>query len=103
MSQTVDSEEMKREQHDVLEFTIMLLDTGAWYNELAKLEWSQVDLQKKEIHLWRPKVRIESILFMTDRVYNILKQRFDNAISEKYVFTNKKGEARGYVLAPIQN
>ena len=96
------SEEMKREQHDVLDFTVTLIDTGARYSEIAKLEWSQIDLEKKEIHLWRPKVRIESIIFMTDRVFNILKQRHKYMNSPKYVFTNKKGKARGYSPIAIQ-
>jgi len=40
----------KYEIHDVV---VMLLDTGARYNEIARLEWKAVDLTRKTIELWR--------------------------------------------------
>ena len=38
------------EIHDVV---VMLLDSGARYNEIARLEWKAVDLTRKTIELWR--------------------------------------------------
>jgi integrase len=42
--------EWQFEIHDVV---VMLLDTGARYNEIARLEWNNVDLKRKTIELWR--------------------------------------------------
>lgn len=78
------------------------LDTGARYSEIANITWDRIDLDRRMIHLWRPKVRNESIIYMTGRVFEILKRRKDSAAS-KYVFTNEKGGARGYAAKGIFN
>ena len=79
---------------DAYDLVVTLLDTGARYGELAKIEWKQIDLDRCEIHLWRPKVKNESVLFMTNRVHDILARRKIGA-STQYVFTNKAGEPQG--------
>ena len=38
---------------------------------------------------------------MTDRVYNILKERQRESVRNKHVFVNKKGNARGYAAVGI--
>jgi integrase len=73
------------EIHDVV---VMLLDTGARYNEIAKLEWKQVDLKEKTLELWRGKTDTASFVYMTDRVHRVLQRRAANKRHEQWVFTN---------------
>ena len=81
---------------DAYDLAILLLDTGARYSEIARLEWKQVSLVERSINLWRPKVQNESVLFMTDRVYEALNRRSGERNQYIHVFQNKKGERRGY-------
>ena len=76
-------------QHDAYDLIVLLLDTGARYSEIADLEW------------WRSKVQNESILFMTDRVHSILTRRLQDKTSQ-FIFTNRKGGARGYSSIAIR-
>src|SRR6185312_11113558 len=75
------------EMHDLV---FMYLDTGARYCEIARLEWSQVDLKQKTIELWRNKTKTESFIYMTDRVHQILQRRSEHKMHDRWVFTNWK-------------
>ena len=66
----------------------MLLDTGARYNEIARLEWKAVDLARKTIELWRGKTKTASFIYMTDRMHQILQRRAASKMHERWVFTN---------------
>ena len=88
--------DLKRTMQDAYDLVILLLDTGARYSEVANIKWSQIFLDQREIHLWRPKVQNETILYMTDRVYEVLKRRAGSRGSGLHVFRNKRGGARGY-------
>lgn len=92
--------EMKRSMQDAYDLVVMLLDTGARYGEIANIEWSRIDLNDRSIHLWRPKVQNEAILYMTDRVFAILSRRAVSAA--RYVFENKQGGPRGYASLAIR-
>lgn len=92
---------VKKAQHDAYDLIVLLLDTGARYSEIARLEWSQVDLESRVIHLWRSKVQNESILYMTDRAYGVLQRRHQHR-DNTFVFTNKKGGVRGYTSGAIR-
>lgn len=92
---------LKQEMQDKYDFLVMLLDTGARHGEIRTLEWSKVDLTERTISLWRPKVKNESILFMTDRVFQILERRKRDS-SSQYVFTNRSGGPMGYRPASIR-
>ena len=94
-------EQLKRAMQDAYDLVVLLLDTGARYSEIANIEWSRIDLAKREIHLWRPKVQNESVLYMTDRAYEILKRRAAKG-PNRWLFENKKGEARGYASQAIR-
>lgn len=87
---------IKNQMQDVHDFIILLLDTGARHGEICTLEWSQINLDQRSIALWRSKVKNESILFMTDRVFEVLLRRHANRNS-KFVFTNSNGEARKHI------
>lgn len=93
--------ELRRSMQDNHDLVVLYLDTGARYSELANIEWSRIHLKRREIHLWRPKVQNESVLYMTDRAYAILKRRYANR-QGKWVFSNKKGGPRGYAAMAIR-
>ena len=88
--------EFNAHQQQHYDFIVMLLDTGARFSEIATLEWSAIDLNKKTINLWRPKVRNESILHMTDRVYEILNRKYETKYG-RYIFTNTSGGPMSYI------
>lgn len=87
---------MKRMKQDAFDFVVVLLDSGARYDEVASITWEQIDLNEKLIRLIRPKVDNESTLYMTDRMYSVLKRRSENKNSDVHVFTAKDGGARKY-------
>lgn len=95
------SEITKRVMEDNYDLVVLLLDTGARYSEIAAIEWSSINLKTKEIRLWRPKVKNESIIYMSDRVYRILKRRQEGN-DVKYVFANKKGGPRNHATIAIR-
>lgn len=90
------TELMRREMHDLRDFIVILLDTGARHSEISGLKWSQVNLKQGTIALWRPKVRNESVLYMTDRVRKVLELR-NGERTGLFVFMNRTGGARSYI------
>lgn len=88
---------------DNYDFVVCLLDTGARHTEIAEIEWNSIDLNEKAIHLYRSKVDNESILEMTNRVYEILKRRKSEATGQ-YVFVARDGtSARNHQPAGLKN
>jgi integrase len=73
------------EMHDVI---VLLLDTGARYSEIARMEWKQIDLTRKTIELWRGKTDTASYIYMTDRVHRLLQRRVEFKMHDRWVFTN---------------
>lgn len=94
--------ELKRTMQDAYDLVILLLDTGARYSEMANIEWARIDLATQEIHLWRPKVQNEAVIYMTDRVQQVLKRRALPPGNGKWVFRNKTGGPRGYASQAIR-
>lgn len=97
--------ELKEERAEMRDFVIVLLDTGARYSEIANLPWSDVNLEQRSINLWRSKVDNESVLYMTDRAYEVLKRRYDNKRKDQvYVFENSdKDGPRKYAPKAFTN
>jgi integrase len=95
------SAEMQRALEDAYDLVILLLDTGARYSEIANIEWQRIDLASRTIHLWRQKVQNETVLFMTDRVFEVLSHR-EAIKTNRYVFCNRNGDARGYSAMSIR-
>lgn len=87
---------------DAFDLVVLLLDTGARYSEIAGVEWRQVDLQAKTLHLWRPKVQNESVLYLTDRAFETLSRRAESRAERQNVFLNRKGGKRGYASQAIR-
>lgn len=94
---------MKRMKQDAYDFVVTLLDVGARYDEIASIEWSQINMKEKLVRLIRGKVDNESTLYMTDRLYEIMLRRSQNKDSEQYVFTNKDGGPRNYNPRALQS
>lgn len=92
--------ETRRNTQDVYDLVVLLLDTGARHSEISEIEWSRINLVDRSINLWRPKVRNESVLYMTDRVYEVLLRR--SASAKRFVFENRKGGPRGYETKSIR-
>jgi integrase len=87
---------MKERRQDLYDFAITLLDTGARYSEISKMSWRQIDLTKGTISLYRPKVKNESILTMTNRLKAVIERRAQDK-KGLFVFLNKSGHgARNY-------
>ena len=95
------SAEMQRSLQDAYDLVILLLDTGARYSEIANIEWSRIDLVTRTIHLWRQKVQNETVLYMTDRVFDVLSRRASTNAG-RFVFCNRNGDARGYSAMSIR-
>jgi len=90
---------------DNYDLVVLLLDTGARCGEIRTLQWSQVDLNTQTINLWRSKVENESVLFMTDRVHQVLLRRLKNITQSskqsyttqpRYVFEDECGQPKSY-------
>lgn len=77
-------------EHELRDILVLLLDTGARHNEIARLEWTAVDLQRKTLELWRGKTKTASYVYMTDRVHRILQRRADAKQHDRWVFTNRE-------------
>ena len=61
-----------KQRQDNWDLVIMLLDIGARYSEIAKLTWQQDDLKNKTILLKRSNTNNETVLYMSNRVYQVL-------------------------------
>jgi integrase len=61
--------------YDIADFFIVLADTGARFNNVACLLWSDIDLENRKITFRNTKNGSDITLPMTDRVYNVLSNR----------------------------
>ena len=93
--------EQKRHIQDNYDLVLILMDTGARYSEIANLKWEQINITDKTINLWRSKVSNESVIFMSERIYDVLQRRF-NEKHTPFIFNNKAGNARGYCAKSIR-
>jgi integrase len=88
---------LKEDRQDAYDLTILLLDTGARYSEIAEIKWKDIDLRKKTMSIYRKKVDNESVLGMTSRAHQILTRRFhEKRVGQQFVFTAEDGGARKY-------
>ncbi|WP_261503555.1 tyrosine-type recombinase/integrase [Burkholderia multivorans] len=80
---------------DNLDLVTLLLDTGARYEEIAALRWTQVDLDAGLLYLYRSKVDNEGGLRLTRRSLDILKRRREQVRPKSYVFPAQELVGRG--------
>jgi len=89
---------------DNYDFALLLLDTGMRYMEAAALPWTSVDMDSRTMTVFRSKVNNQSNIMMTDRVFKMMKRRFDNRDSNRYVFMSNDGKThRKYTRDGINN
>jgi len=94
----------KSKKADNYDFGLLLLDTGMRYMEAATLPWSAIDLENRSITVYRNKVKNESILGMTDRVFEMMERRSENRCKDRYVFMNNdRTSHRRYTKEGIGN
>jgi integrase len=79
--------EFKGEVRDIFK---LLLDTGLRHNELCRLEWNKVDLNRRTINAFRKKTQTWSLVEMTNRVHQVLLRRSETKKHEKWVFTDQE-------------
>lgn len=97
ISEKLHTPDMVRMVQDNYDLAVFLLDTGCRYSEAANIPWSSIDIENQTINLFRSKVQNESILHMTQRLYEVMYRRAKvRSASERHVFKNKQGESRGY-------
>ena len=95
------SDELKRMMQDAYDLVILLLDTGARYSEIANIEWERIDLTERAIHLWRSKVQNETVLYMTDRVFEVLSRRLSTR--RPALMSSATATAKPVGIAPSQS
>lgn len=81
---------------DNYDLVVLLLNFGARHQEIAHLPWKHVNFTERTVSIWRSKVGNGSTLPMTKMVYDVLKRRWDNRLSDQWVFTNQSGGRRNY-------
>jgi len=71
---------------DAYDLVVYLLDTGCRHGEAVSTSWSSVSMNCRTINLYRQKVGNEANLIMTDRLYSVIRRRWDNRGANMYVF-----------------
>ena len=80
---------IRQQLQDNYDLVVLLLDTGFRLNEISHLEWKYADFNERKLHIWRRKNKVETVLDMTQWVFDILTRRDK---STKWFFANKKGD-----------
>lgn len=84
-----------RARQDNTDLLIMLLDTGARYREVARMNWSQVDLPNGRILIYRLKGGTDTTLVMTDRIREVLARRHAER-EDEWLFPTKRRHNNAY-------
>jgi len=96
---------------DAYELTLLLLDTGARYEEDAGIRWDMIDLETGTIDLYRSKVDNQSVWRLPQRTLQMLRARKERmkGLGYSYVFPALNGKAwsgedkpRGHATGAIQ-
>lgn len=84
-----------------MDLLICLYHTGGRIGEIFRLTWDDVNFEKRSVTLWTRKRRggqlEEDKLAMGDKLYSVLKHRWDNRNKESsFVFCTEDGECFNY-------
>jgi len=79
---------IKNKNYQTYEMSIVALDAGLRFGEIAALQWSSIDFDNEIIHILNTKSGKDRSVPMTSRLYNILKNK---PKEQELVFPNKKG------------
>ncbi len=86
--------------HDM---SIIALDCGLRFGEIAKLTWQDCDFESEHIFIRDPKAYINRFAFMTPRVKNMLRSLFHTQkLSAGLIFKTKVGTAFDRVPKPFR-
>jgi integrase len=80
------------------DFLLLALFTGMRRNEVASLRWENIDLDERKLHLPTTKNGDPLMLPVSDYLYELLRERKQNAGSSPWVFPGK-GPA-GHIVEP---
>ena len=82
-------------QQDNHDFILFLLDTGCRRGEGEMVKWGDIDWGSRTISIYRTKTKNESILALTDRLFEVLRRRYldidcvqddSNSINDGFIF-----------------
>lgn len=74
---------------------IGLLQTGARYREIARMNWGSVDLDGRKLRIHRQKGGIDGTLVMSDQLHAMLQRRKSQA-ADQWVFPTKRRHNNNY-------
>ena len=81
----------KSKNKDLFDFVKLLLQLGVRHSELAALSFDDVNLERREVTVYRSKTNTEDVLPLTDKAVEIFTRRLKNRRDgEVYVFMNKR-------------
>jgi integrase len=87
----------KLENETLRDYLLLIVFTGLRREEAASLQWNQVDLKSKTLHIIHTKNHEQHTLPLSDYLYTLLANRFQQNYSD-YVFP---GTGRsGYIIEP---
>lgn len=87
---------------DDYDLVVCLLDTGCRKSEIMNMTWNQVNLDKQMLNIYRSKTKSETLLYMTDRVYDVMKRRYSTKINE-WIFSDEVGTGPRKSVEGIKN
>ncbi len=87
------NELLARGHDDIHDLTLMALETGMRFSEIAKLTWENVDLQNMIIHILDSKSGEAGEVYINQRLKDMLSER--HAVNESgLVFPSRNGKVR---------
>lgn len=91
------------QRQDNYDLCIVLLETGMRVMEASAVSWSSIDFEKNTIHIHRPKVSGDTVLFISNRLYDVLFRRASTRTEkDKYVFSDHNNGHRNYSTSAIK-
>jgi integrase len=82
-------------RQDNTDLLLGLLHTGVRYREIARMTWTQVDLEGRKVRVHRQKGGVDSTLVMSDLLHAMLTRRKANA-QDEWVFPTKRRHNNNY-------
>lgn len=82
-------------RQDNTDLLLALLHTGARYREIARMTWTQVDLEGCKLRIHRQKGGVDNTLVMSDKLHAMLSRRKSEAV-DQWVFPTKRRHNNNY-------
>lgn len=84
-----------RARQDNTDLLLALIHTGCRYREIARMAWTQVDLEGRRLRVYRQKGGVDSTLVMSDKLHAMLLRRKAEAVGD-WVFPTKRRHNNNY-------